>query len=359
MASKVKEIHQYDGTQWGPAVPIGADASNVDVRTSDNTDVPLQSVLGSFNATEPSIKTQINGKVEKEGGDVAHAVINDPVNQIPIYDLDTAETSEKLISDDISTDTDMVVMSGDGENLTTMWGKFNRFRKRVDNKFKNYLVTSLEGVAPGASSDTKGYSTQALNNYFNDVIGYTSAASVAQTGSVASQLSSLNSNMNFLMPRLATNEGYFALNNPAYNSIQPNTSFSTGYAGLQYSNEYSTNPFVHIYKSGGIRNKLNKTLYIFIMYHIPIQRASSASGSTSWVYFNVRRHDSSSSTYESYRYLGTQLFVPNVNVLYMTGSAYVPIQPLGYMAIFIGTDKGTVTSSTSGRLEIQPIGLAG
>lgn len=193
MASKVKEIHQYDGTQWGPAVPIGADASNVDVRTSDNTDVPLQSVLGSFNATEPSIKTQINGKVDKEGGDVAHTVINDPVNQIPIYDLDTEETSEKLISDDISTDTDMVVMSGDGENLTTMWGKFNRFRKRVDNKFKNYLVTSLEGVAPGASSDTKGYSTQALNNYFNDVIGYTSAASVAQTGSVASQLSSLNS----------------------------------------------------------------------------------------------------------------------------------------------------------------------
>ena len=195
MASKVKEIHQYDGTQWGPAVPIGADASNVDVKTSDNTDVSLQSVLGSFNATEPSIKTQINGKVDKEGGDVAHAVINDPVNEIPIYDLDTEETSEKLISDDISTDTDMVVMSGDGENLTTMWGKFNRFRKRVDNKFKNYLVTSLEGVAPGASSDTKGYSTQALNNYFSDVIGYTSAASVAQTGSVASQLSSLNSNV--------------------------------------------------------------------------------------------------------------------------------------------------------------------
>lgn len=194
MASKIKEVHQYDGTQWGQAVPIGADASNVDVRTSDNTDIPLQSVLGSFNATEPSIKTQINGKVDKEGGDVAHAVINDPVNEIPIYDLDTEETSEKLISDDISTDTDMVVMSGDGENLTTMWGKFNRFRKRVDNKFKNYLVTSLEGVAPGASSDTKGYSTQALNNYFNDVIGYTSAASVAQTGSVASQLSSLNNN---------------------------------------------------------------------------------------------------------------------------------------------------------------------
>lgn len=193
MASKVKEIHQYDGTQWGQAVPIGADASNVDVKTSDNTDISLQSVLGSFNATEPSIKTQINSKVDKEGGDVAHAVINDPVNQIPIYDLDTEETSEKLISDDISTDTDMVVMSGDGENLTTMWGKFNRFRKRVDNKFKNYLVTSLEGVAPGASSDTKGYSTQALNNYFNDVIGYTSAASVSQVGSVASQLSSLNS----------------------------------------------------------------------------------------------------------------------------------------------------------------------
>lgn len=195
MASKVKEIHQYDGTRWGQAVPIGADASNVDVKTSDNTDISLQSVLGSFNATEPSIKTQINGKVDKEGGDVAHAVINDPVNEIPIYDLDTEETSEKLISDDISTDTDMVVMSGDGENLTTMWGKFNRFRKRVDNKFKNYLVTSLEGVAPGASSDTKGYSTQALNNYFSDVIGYTSAASVAQTGSVASQLSSLNSNI--------------------------------------------------------------------------------------------------------------------------------------------------------------------
>ena len=227
MASKVKEIHQYDGTQWGPAVPIGADASNVDVRTSDNTDVPLQSVLGSFNATEPSIKTQINGKVEKEGGDVAHAVINDPVNQIPIYDLDTEETSEKLISDDISTDTDMVVMSGDGENLTTMWGKFNRFRKRVDNKFKNYLVTSLEGVAPGASSDTKGYSTQALNNYFNDVIGYTSAASVAQTGSVASQLSSLNSNTIKNISRNGTTFTATRMNNSTFQFTQQDTTYGT------------------------------------------------------------------------------------------------------------------------------------
>ena len=77
--AKVKEVSSYSGSAWSTAVPIGANATNVDMAT---------------NPTD--------------------------------YDSSTSETSTALINTNdvkiISSDTDL-----------TAWGKFNRFRKRVAN----------------------------------------------------------------------------------------------------------------------------------------------------------------------------------------------------------------------------------
>ena len=75
-----------------------------------------------------------------------------------------------------------------------MWTKFNRFRKRVDNKFKDVFLSSVEDVA--SPSLTKTYSQSALNDYFANVVGYATAADLPDASStIASQLSTLNNNL--------------------------------------------------------------------------------------------------------------------------------------------------------------------
>jgi len=145
MANRVKTISKYSGSAWGTEVPIGADATNVDMTTAPSD-----------------------------------------------YDSSTSETSKVLIGTNdvkaIASDTDL-----------TAWGKFNRFRRRVSNKFADYFATAnLTGSSTGVTStgdDNHAYTTAALNAYFGTVVGYSSAADVSGVGSVASQLSSLNSNL--------------------------------------------------------------------------------------------------------------------------------------------------------------------
>lgn len=176
---KIKEVYEYNNGSWANGTPIGADASNVDVALSDSTSTrDLQTVLGNVSVSDPSMKTQLTGKVNASGGDIKDTVVSvlDPASE--------TDTSEDIDG------TDVVVAAG--ESQTTMWSKFNMFRKRVSNKFSNFLISSVEDVLE--PSDTKTYSQAALNSYFADVIGYKTDADVATVGSVADQLSTLNNN---------------------------------------------------------------------------------------------------------------------------------------------------------------------
>lgn len=180
---KIKEVYEYNNGSWANGTPIGADASNVDVALSDSTSTKdLQSVLGNVSVSDPSMKTQLTGKVNASGGDIKDTVVSvlDPASE--------TDTSEDIDG------TDVVVAAG--ESQTTMWSKFNMFRKRVSNKFSNFLISSVEDVFE--PSDTKTYSQAALNSYFADVIGYKTDADVATVGSVADQLSTLNNNIALL-----------------------------------------------------------------------------------------------------------------------------------------------------------------
>lgn len=174
---KIKEVYEYNNGSWENGTPIGADASNVDVALSDSTSTrDLQSVLGNVSVSDSSIKTQLSGKVDTDSGDIKDTVVS-------VLDPSSAtDTSEDIDS------TDVIVAAG--EDQTTMWSKFNTFRKRVSNKFSNFLISSVEDVLE--PSDTKTYSQAALNSYFADVIGYKTDADVASIGSVADQLSTLN-----------------------------------------------------------------------------------------------------------------------------------------------------------------------
>ena len=180
---KIKEVYEYNNGSWENGTPIGADASNVDVALSDSTSTrDLQSVLGNVSVSDSSIKTQLSGKVDTDSGDIKDTVVS-------VLDPSSAtDTSEDIDS------TDVIVAAG--EDQTTMWSKFNTFRKRVSNKFSNFLINSVEDVLE--PSDTKTYSQAALNSYFADVIGYKTDADVASIGSVADQLSTLNNNVTTL-----------------------------------------------------------------------------------------------------------------------------------------------------------------
>lgn len=148
---------------------------------------------------------------------------------------------------------------------------------------------------------------------------------------------------------------YFTLNNPSRLSIKSSTSFASSYSGVQYTTEIN-NLFFHVYTTGGIRNNTPKALMVLINYHIPVMRASASS--SSYAYCSVRRHDNSTSTYTDYFYVGTVPFRTGSNLTVITGSAWATIPANGgYMAIFIGSDSGTLTSSTSGRVELIPMGL--
>ena len=195
---KIKEVYEYNNGSWANGTPIGADASNVDVALSDSTSTKdLQSVLGNVSVSDPSMKTQLTGKVNASGGDIKDTVVSvlDPASE--------TDTSEDIDG------TDVVVAAG--ESQTTMWSKFNMFRKRVSNKFSNFLISSVEDVLE--PSDTKTYSQAALNSYFADVIGYKTDADVATVGSVADQLSTLNNNVTAQKVSIGTDAILYRCNN--------------------------------------------------------------------------------------------------------------------------------------------------
>ena len=92
--AKVKEVSSYSGSAWGTAVPIGANATNIDMAT---------------NPTD--------------------------------YDSSSTETSTTLIGTN-----DVKVISSDTD--LTAWGKFNRFRKRVSNAISNLSLIAIQSTTP-------------------------------------------------------------------------------------------------------------------------------------------------------------------------------------------------------------------
>ena len=143
MANRVKEVSAFDGTSWGAAVPLGADDSNVDITSS---------------TTQPD-----GSAVSGVSGDSATAL----------------NTSAVTVSE--------------GDTSASAWTKFNRFRKRVANNFANYIQGSIATSYNATGSDSAVYSTNVLNNYMANVIGY-SGTTAPSAGTVAAQLSSLNDN---------------------------------------------------------------------------------------------------------------------------------------------------------------------
>ena len=185
--SKIKSVSQFEDGIWGTETPIGADASNVDVEMSDSSTKDLQTVLGDIPSAAAPIQSQINTKVTASGGNIGNTTVSSGIQN---FDSSSSETSTELL------DTSVRVTNAT-EVTSSMWTKFNRFRKRVDNKFKDVFLSSVEDVA--SPSDYKTYSQSALNDYFANVVGYASASDLPDaTSTIAQQLSTLNNNVTSL-----------------------------------------------------------------------------------------------------------------------------------------------------------------
>ena len=188
--SKIKSVSQFEDNIWGEATPIGADASNIDVEMSDSSTKDLQTVLGDISSAAAPIQSQINAKVTASGGNIGNTTVSSGIQN---FDSSSSETSTELL------DTSVRVTNAT-EVTSSMWTKFNRFRKRVDNKFKDVFLSSVEDVA--SPSLTKTYSQSALNDYFANVVGYATAADLPDaSSSIANQLSTLNSKLSPLVKR--------------------------------------------------------------------------------------------------------------------------------------------------------------
>lgn len=184
--SKIKSVSQFEDGIWGTETPIGADASNVDVEMSDSSTKDLQSVLGDIPSAAAPIQSQINTKVTASGGNIGNTTVSSGIQN---FDSSSSETSTELL------DTSVRVTNAT-EVTSSMWTKFNRFRKRVDNKFKDVFLSSVEDVA--SPSDYKTYSQSALNDYFANVVGYASASDLPDaTSTIAQQLSTLNNKISW------------------------------------------------------------------------------------------------------------------------------------------------------------------
>ena len=179
MANRIKSISKYNGTAWGTETPIGADAANVDLATSYSATTATDANNATVETAMAAVQTDTTNL--KKAGHGNGTVTN--------YDSTSGETSKVLT-------TDCVVAASD--DTATAWSKFNRFRRRVSNKFADYflksnLVTSSTGVTT-TGADTTVYTTKAINQYLANVVGYTNSTA-PDAGNIAEQLESLNDNM--------------------------------------------------------------------------------------------------------------------------------------------------------------------
>ena len=116
MANRIKSISKFSNSAWGKEVAIGADAENVDLYypynaatfTNDNN-VTVESAIGAISTDITNLK-----------------LANHKDGIIRIWDDSTTETSDDLV--------DQCVV-GNTDDTAEAWSKFNKFRRRVKNKF--------------------------------------------------------------------------------------------------------------------------------------------------------------------------------------------------------------------------------
>ena len=193
--AKIKEVSSYNGTSWDTPVPIGANDANIDITSS---------------TTNPT---------------------------------DTTSTSAGLV------DSNVTVVSGD--TAASAWTKFNRFRKRVQNAFGNFAGVTLRTAYNTSNTDTSVYTTGVINNYMSNVIGYTGTTEPS-AGTVAAQLSSLNSNINDLKIISSGNadgqntKGY--IKTPDGVLVQYGTTVfdAAGYADVVFDEIFYAEPFMSL-----------------------------------------------------------------------------------------------------------------
>ena len=272
MADRIKTVSQYDGSNWINETPIGADASNIDVVTAGSTSRNLQDVLGTPPASG-NIMNDISSKVSTSGGDVAETVVSKDIDN---YDSSTTA------GDDILTDTAATINT----SISTLWSRFNFFRKKVSNNFNNYFANSnLVGTDPGVTStgnNSTVYTTGAINNYLNNVIGYTSA-STPSAGKVSSQLSTLNSSAIKNITHSGDTNTVTRMNNTTF-TFKSGTLINAGY----HSNT-STNVSVGASSSKTqtvISNLGSQSGDIIVLCNVYISAATS--GGTTWAYCSLQ-----------------------------------------------------------------------
>ena len=289
--SKIKSVSQFEDNIWGEATPIGADASNIDVEMSDSSTKDLQTVLGDIPSAAAPIQSQINTKVTASGGNIGNTTVSSGIQN---FDSSSSETSTELL------DTSVRVTNAT-EVTSSMWTKFNRFRKRVDNKFKDVFLSSVEDVA--SPSLTKTYSQSALNDYFANVVGYATAADLPDASStIASQLSTLNNN---LKNRLIYNSHltFASYNYSAILSDVDLNNSSSSPTWMTYTNEVDSD-FLRIQAGtsyGGIYNKTNYNLVVLLSLRLRIHFTADTNYTAA---ASIQLWKKTDDTYSYFRHLG-------------------------------------------------------
>ena len=346
--SKIKSVSQFEDNIWGEATPIGADASNIDVEMSDSSIKDLQTVLGDIPSAAAPIQSQINTKVTASGGNIGNTTVSSGIQN---FDSSSSETSTELL------DTSVRVTNAT-EVTSSMWTKFNRFRKRVDNKFKDVFLSSVEDVA--SPSLTKTYSQSALNDYFANVVGYATAADLPDASStIASQLSTLNNNSNFLMSRMTKNNNTFTLNNALHLYAEEGVSISNNSnspTAIRWTQD-SSSSFFYAYAAGGIKNLLSDYYITYLItFHICFNNTGTLGDYS--IGSSLKQHLASGGDYVNYKYLG---FTPSATSQYclFSETVYAAVPPGGYLALFSynQTSGRTIKTASSSWAVIIPLGL--
>lgn len=143
--AKIKQVAKYDGSSWGTPYDLGADAENIDVVTGEDPTTQeeitdnLQNVIDNIQEDISNIQTNLDNKVDTEdlgGFDFTKTYLETTGNSANTIVNGISQNADT--SSDIATNAQAVA----GESTLTLWNKFNKFVKRVGNKFGEYTTTA-------------------------------------------------------------------------------------------------------------------------------------------------------------------------------------------------------------------------
>lgn len=156
--AKIKQVAKYENNSWGNVYDLGADAVNIDVSTGENTTTDLQSLMTNIQTNLSNVNTGLNNKVNIDGGNIYSTVVTGNISNA------SSETSSAITQSDI--------FAQSGDSTKDLWEKFNKFVRRVNNKFNNYVLkagdtmTGNLGIKSSSlSSNMSAPSSQAGTTY--------------------------------------------------------------------------------------------------------------------------------------------------------------------------------------------------